>query len=293
MGLKIREVHMKNRESWRSKYERRDNFKRPYFSIAFLAVLTTGCLFAEFIMPQDPVYMNLAEINAAPSGAHLFGTDTLGRDIFSMIWYGGRISLSVALIATLISTLIAALYGTASGLAGRRVDEFMMRGTELLMSIPNILLIIFVQAMIGEPTVISIAVVIGITGWMPVAKMVRSEVKQIRNSDYILAARTMGGRFLYLLTRHLSPNFMPAIMFMIVTSVGSAIAAEATLSFLGIGLPTNVISWGSLMSLSQQAILSGSWHLLIIPGAVLVLTIISITDIGEYLRAAGRRERLL
>ena len=81
MGLKIREVHMKNRESWRSKYERRDNFKRPYFSIAFLAVLTTGCLFAEFIMPQDPVYMNLAEINAAPSGAHLFGTDTLGRDI--------------------------------------------------------------------------------------------------------------------------------------------------------------------------------------------------------------------
>ena len=219
MGLKIREVHMKNRESWRSKYERRDNFKRPYFSIAFLAVLTTGCLFAEFIMPQDPVYMNLAEINAAPSSAHIFGTDTLGRDIFSMIWYGGRISLSVALIATLISTLIAALYGTASGLAGRRVDEFMMRGTELLMSIPNILLIIFVQAMIGEPTVISIAVVIG--------------------------------------------------------------------------LPTNVISWGSLMSLSQQAILSGSWHLLIIPGAVLVLTIISITDIGEYLRAAGRRERLL
>ncbi len=284
---------MENKSSISGKIRSTRKFSRPYFSIVFLTLLAAGCLAAEAIMPFDPVYMNLAEINASPSSVHLFGTDTLGRDIFSMIWYGGRISLLVALTATLISTGIAVVYGTAAGLAGRTADELLMRFTEILMSVPGILLIIFVQAMLGEPTIFSIAAVIGLTSWMPIAKMVRSEVKQIRNSDYILAARTMGGRFLYMLRYHLAPNFMPAIMFMIVTNAGSAIAAEATLSFLGIGLPSNVISWGSLMSLSQQAILSGSWHLLIIPGAVLVLTIISITEIGEYLRTEGRRERLL
>lgn len=161
------------------------------------------------------------------------------------------------------------------------------------MSIPSILLVIFLQAILGEASVLSIAAVIGITGWMPVAKMVRSEVKQIRSSDYILAAQTMGGGFFYVLRRHLTPNFLSAIMFMVVTSIGSAIATEATLSFLGIGLPTNIISWGSLMSLSQGAILSGAWWLLLIPGAVLVTTIICITEIGEHLRTSGRRERLL
>ena len=267
--------------------------RKPYFSMIFLAVLTLGCVFADFIMPYDPLYMNLAEINAAPSAAHIFGTDTLGRDIFSMIWYGGRISLTVAVVSTLISTGIAVVYGSIAGLAGRTLDELLMRFTEILMSIPGILLVIFIQAMLGEPTVLSIAAVIGLTSWMSVAKMVRSEVKQIRNSDYILAARTMGGRFFYMLRRHLAPNFMSAIMFMIVTNLGSAIATEATLSFLGIGLPTNVVSWGSLMSLSQKAILTGSWHLLLIPGAVLVCTIICITETGEYMRTAGSRERLL
>lgn len=267
--------------------------RKPYRAILLLAVIAAGCLFAELVMTCDPKYMNLGEISMAPSGAHIFGTDTLGRDIFSMVWYGGRISIFVGGLATLISTGIAVVYGCAAGLAGRTADDLMMRFTEILMSIPQILLVIFVQAVFGEPSVLSISVVIGITGWMAVAKMVRSEVKQIRNSDYILAAKTMGGGFFYTLKEHLMPNFMSAIMFMIVTNIGGAIAMEATLSYLGIGLPVNVISWGSLMSLSQKAMLSGAWWLLIIPGTILVVTLICITEIGEYLRTVGRRESLL
>ena len=125
------------------------------------------------------------------------------------------------------------------------------------------------------------------------AKMVRSEVRQMRDAEYVLAARSMGAGFFYILWHHLMPNFMSAIMFMVVTNLGSAIAAEATLSFLGLGLPTSVISWGSLMSLSQKAMLTGAWWLLIIPGVFLVITLICITEIGEYLRTTGRRDRLI
>ena len=193
----------------------------------------------------------------------------------------------------MLSTVTAIIYGCVSGLAGPRIDDLLMRFTEILMSIPQILLVIFLQAIWGEPTVLSIGIVLGATGWMAVAKMVRSEVRQMRDAEYVLAARSMGAGFFYILWHHLMPNFMSAIMFMVVTNLGSAIAAEATLSFLGLGLPTSVISWGSLMSLSQKAMLTGAWWLLIIPGVFLVITLICITEIGEYLRTTGRRDRLI
>lgn len=269
------------------------NRKRPYISMAVLIFIGAGCLLAELVGGQNPYYMNTDQISQAPSAAHLFGTDTLGRDVFAIIWHGGRISLIIGLLATLISTVIAVLYGCVSGLSGPKADDVMMRFTEILMSVPQILLVIFLQAIWGEPNLLSIGAVIGVTSWMAVAKMVRSEVRQIRNAEYVLAARTMGAGFFYILWNHLMPNFMPAIMFMIVTNLGSAIAAEATLSFLGLGLSVDVVSWGSLMSLSQQAMLTGAWWLLLIPGAFLVTTLICITELGEALRRANRREQLL
>ncbi|NLD20203.1 MAG: ABC transporter permease [Clostridiales bacterium] len=262
-------------------------------ALCLLGIIILGCLFANFIIPYDPTYMNLGEINQPPSENHIFGTDTLGRDLFSVIWYGGRISLIIGLFATFISTVIAVVYGTASGLVSQRLDDIMMRFTEILMSVPQILLVLFLQAIMGEASVISISIVIGITGWMAVAKMVRSEVKQLRNAGFVMAARSMGGGFFYILWNHLMPNFMSAIMFMIVTNVGGSIALEATLSFLGLGLPTDIISWGSLMSLSQRAMLTGCWWMLLIPGIFLVVTLICITDIGEHLRTRNRRDRLV
>lgn len=267
--------------------------KLPVISITVLAVIVCGCILAGAISGQDPYYMNTDQISQAPSAEHLFGTDTLGRDIFAVIWHGGRISLTVGLWATLLSTVIAVIYGCISGLAGQKIDDLMMRFTEILMSIPQILMVIFIQAIWGEATILSIGTVIGVTSWMAVAKMVRSEVRQMRGAEFVLAARSMGGGFFYILWHHLMPNFMSAIMFMIVTNLGSAIAMEATLSFLGLGLPTNVISWGSLMSLSQNAMLTGAWWLLLIPGAFLVVTLICITEIGEFMRTSNRREKLI
>ena len=267
--------------------------KPPVISIAILGLIIIGCIICELFIPYDPTRMMLDQISMPPSSEHLFGTDTLGRDLFSVIWHGGRISITVGLLATLISTVIAVIYGTAAGLASNRIDDLMMRFTEILLSIPQILTVIFIQAIWGDATVISISVVIGITGWMAVAKMVRSEVKQMRNAGFLLAARTMGAGFFYIMRKHLMPNFMSAIMFMIVTNIGSAIAMEATLSFMGLGLPTDIISWGSLMSLSQRAMLTGAWWMLLIPGVFLVVTLVCITDIGEYLRTRNRKDRLM
>lgn len=267
--------------------------KLPVISITVLAVIVAGCIFAGVIAGHDPYYMYTDQISCPPSAEHLFGTDPLGRDIFAVIWHGGRISLIVGLWATVLSTVIAVIYGCISGLANPRIDDLMMRFTEILMSIPGILLVIFIQAIWGEATVFSIGTVIGLTGWMSVAKMVRSEVRRMREAEFVLAAKSMGGGFFYIMWHHLMPNFMSAIMFMIVTNLGSAIAMEATLSFLGLGLPTNIVSWGSLMSLSQKALLTGSWWLLLIPGAFLVITLICITEIGEALRTSNRRDRLI
>ena len=265
----------------------------PYISVTVLTVIVAGCIIGSIVYSDSAYYMQLSEISAAPGRGHIFGTDTLGRDLFSVIWCGGRISLTVGLLATLISTAIAVVYGAAAGLALQRVDDMMMRLTEILMSVPQMLFVMFLQAIMGDANVISISVVIGITGWMAVAKMVRSEVRQLRSSGFVMAARSMGGGFFYILYRHLMPNFMSAVMFMIVTNIGGAISMEATLSFLGLGLPSEVVSWGSLMSLSQRAMLSGAWWILMIPGIFMVITLICITEIGEYLRCRGRRDRLM
>ncbi len=265
----------------------------PYISVTVLTVIVAGCIIGSIVYSDSAYYMQLSEISAAPGRGHIFGTDTLGRDLFSVIWCGGRISLTVGLLATLISTAIAVVYGAAAGLASQRVDDMMMRLTEILMSVPQMLFVMFLQAIMGDANVISISVVIGITGWMAVAKMVRSEVRQLRSSGFVMAARSMGGGFFYILYRHLMPNFMSAVMFMIVTNIGGAISMEATLSFLGLGLPAEVVSWGSLMSLSQRAMLSGAWWILMIPGIFMVITLICITEIGEYLRCRGRRDRLM
>ena len=135
----------------------------PYASFAILGMIVLGCLLANVIATKEPSYMDLMNYTKAPNREFLFGTDNLGRDIFSCIWYGGRISLSVGVIATVISTALAILYGSVSGLASDMVDTIMMRGAEIVLTIPSILLVIFIQAILGEPTTLSIAFVIGIT----------------------------------------------------------------------------------------------------------------------------------
>lgn len=152
----------KNRHSLRGK---------PVASAMILSLIALGCLFCELIMTKDPTYLDLAHCSAAPCREFLFGTDTMGRDIFSMIWYGGRLSLFIGVGSTVISTLLAILFGAVSGLAPKWLDALLMRLTEILLSVPNLLLVIFLQAVIGTPSAWSIALGIGLTSWTSIAKV--------------------------------------------------------------------------------------------------------------------------
>lgn len=257
---------------------------KPIVSVILLGIIVLGCLGCGFLMTKDPTYMDLTNYNQAPNREFLFGTDTMGRDIFSMIWYGGRISLLIGFVSTVISTLIAIFFGAVSGLGPRWLDTLLMRLTEIFLSVPNLLFVILIQAILGEANVWSISFVIGVTSWTSIAKVVRTEVRQLRSSEYVVAAKCMGASFFHIVWKHLTPNFMSSIMFMVVMNVRSAIVAESTLSFMGIGLPLEVISWGSMLALSEKALLSGSWWMILIPGLFLVITLVCVTDIGNYLR---------
>lgn len=263
---------------------------KPLISALLLAVILSGCLCCHLIMTKDPSYMDLAHYNEAPGGEFLFGTDTMGRDIFSMIWYGGRISLLIGVLATLISTVLAIVFGSVSGCAPEWVDSLLMRFTEIFLSIPNLLLVILLQAVLGKASIFSISFIIGITSWPGIAKVVRTEVKQIRNSGYVIAARCMGGSFWHVLWKHLTPNFASSIMFMVVMNIRSAIIAESTLSFMGIGLPLEQISWGSMLSNADKALMTKSWWIILIPGLFLTATLMCMTNLGNYLRKAVNRK---
>ena len=256
----------------------------PYLSMIILIMIVSGCLLSNLVMTHDPKFMDLANSNVSPNNIFYFGTDSMGRDIFSGIWYGGKISLFIGIFSTIISTAIAIIYGSISGMAPEWIDDVMMKAIEIFLSIPSILVIIFVQAIIGSSSPISISIVIGVVSWMNIAKIIRSEVRQIRNSEYILAAKIMGGKFFYIVKQHLIPSFVSSIMFMVVSNIGSAIGTEATLSFLGIGLPIEIISWGSMLSLAQDALLSNYWWIIVIPGVFLVTTLVCIANIGNYMR---------
>lgn len=263
--------------------------KRPVLSFAVLGLLVLGCLAAPLIAPGDPGYLDLLHTSQSPGGEFLFGTDAMGRDLFRCIWHGGRVSLFIGFLSTLISTAIAVVYGAVSGVSSPGVDSAMMRLTEILLSVPELLTVLFLQAIWGVATPVSIAVIIGLTSWYSIAKVVRTEVRQLRGSEYVIASRAMGGRFAHILGQHLAPNFLSSIMFMVVMNVRSAIVAESTLSFLGMGLPIDTVSWGSMLSLSERALMTGSWWVILIPGAFLVALLLSLTEIGNWLRREGSR----
>ena len=261
-----------------------NNGKKPIASSIILGGIIFVCVMAEAFSPGDPTRMNFNAILSPPCELYIFGTDHLGRDVFKMILHGGRVSLFIGLLASSVSAFIAMVYGTLAGLAPKWLDDLLMRFTELTISVPSILYIVSIQAILGKPTVFSLSFVIGITSWMNIAKIVRAEVRQIHGKEYILSARLMGARFPYMLRRHLLPNFMPSILFMLIYNISQAIASETTLSFLGLGMPPGSATWGSLINLSQKALLTNSWWIILIPSLFLITTLVCMTNIGEYFR---------
>ena len=241
---------------------------KPTLSVAVFSVIALGCLFSNLIINHDPAELFLMNVNEAPNAE---------------FWFG-RASIFIGLMSAAVITLIGVSYGCLSGVASGVVDSAMMRAVELLQSVPVLLSLLLILSLMGKPNELTIALVIGVTGWFALSRIVRSEVRQIRNSEYILASRCMGARFPFIMRKHLIPNFVSAIMFVVISSISTSMAMEATLSFLGLGLPVDVLSWGSMLALADRALLLNSWWVILIPGVFLVVTLLSITSIGHYFR---------
>lgn len=263
---------------------------KPIISIIILGVVVLGCIFYKQMGNHDPSGFYLEHLNEAPNKEFYFGTDSLGRDIYSMIWCGGRESIFIGILSMIIITIIGVTYGCISGMVGGKIDAIMMRLVELINSIPNLLIVLILISIIGDKNIFTISFVIGVTGWFGLARIVRSEICQIRNSEYILAASSMGAKFPYLMIKHLVPNLISAIMFIVISSISTSMVMESTLSFLGLGLPVDVISWGSMLSLANKALILNTWWVIIIPGVFLIITLLCITNIGNYFRKEGNRK---
>ena len=263
--------------------------EKPVLSLVILALMAAGCIFAPLVANHDPAGFYLTSLNVPPNGEFYFGTDSLGRDLFSIMFYGGRTSLAIGLLGAAIIAVIGTVYGCLSGTMPDRVDALMMRIAETGGSIPNLLLVLILSAIVPEKNILTLSFIIGITGWFGMARIVRSEVRQIRNCEYVLYARCTGGSFLYVMWHHLLPNFLSAIMFVVVSNISTCITMESTLSFLGLGLPVDVLSWGSMLSLANRALIMNTWWVIVIPGLFLVVTLLCITNVADYLRREVNR----
>lgn len=263
---------------------------KPIISLVILSVMIFCCTFAGIMANHDPTGFYLQNVNEAPSSEFFFGTDSLGRDIYSMIWYGGRVSIVIGLVGAALIALIGTVVGCISGTAENAVDSTIMRITEICGSIPTLLFVLILSAAFGASDVISLSAVIAVTGWFGLARIVRSEVRQIRNSEYVLYARSCGGKFFYVMMRHLVPNFVSSVMFVIVSSISSCMIMESSLSFLGLGLPVDVISWGSMLSLANKALIMNTWWVIIFPGLFLIVTLMCITNVGSFFRKEINRK---
>lgn len=245
----------------------------PMFLCAVLAPL---------ISPHDPVEPDLKNILTGPTWSHPFGTDTLGRDVFSRVIYGSRTSLLVGFVSVGIATLIGIMIGAVSGYSGGIIDELIMRFVDLMMCFPTFFLILAVIALL-EPSIWNIMIVIGLTNWMGIARLVRAEILSIKGKEYVLAAKAMGFPRRRIIFGHVLPNALSPVYVVATLGIGGAILTESALSFLGIGVQPPTPSWGNILTQAKDNI-EVAWWLSLYPGLAIFLTVMGYNLLGEGLR---------
>ncbi|NQY73839.1 MAG: ABC transporter permease [Candidatus Margulisbacteria bacterium] len=258
--------------------------KKGKLSILYLGSLALSAVFFPMLTGMDPNVFdpNTVAIPSGPSLGHLFGTDDLGRDILARAVYGARISLTVGVVAVGISTTFGLIVGLFSGYLGGIVDEIIMRTVDMLMAIPTIFLILTIQVIL-EPSIYNVMVVIGITSWMGVARLVRAEVLSIKERLFVTSAKSRGVYSFRLLVKYILPHALNPIIVAATIGVGSAILTESVLSFLGLGVQPPHASWGNMLQNSLSFMYEAPW-MAIFPGILITLTVLAFNFLGDTLR---------
>lgn len=262
-------------------------FKRNRLAISggiIVILLFLISFFAYYLAPYDPTKQDLMNILAEPSSAHLFGTDELGRDVLSRMIYGARISLKVGFVSVGIATTIGIFIGSISGYYGGSVDNVLMRFVDVVLCFPTFFLILTIIAIL-EPSIYNIMIVIGITGWTGVARLVRAEFLSLKEREFVLAAKALGVSDFRIIFRHILPNAMAPVLVSATLSVASAILTESSLSFLGIGVQPPTPSWGNILT-AGKANIEIAWWLSLYPGLAILITVLGYNLLGEGIRDA-------
>lgn len=274
---------------WRDVWRRLKENKLAMFGLGIIVVLILMAIFAPMFSKYFSNYsydaQALRERNLMPSSAHWFGTDSLGRDLWTRAWYGARISLFVGFCATAIQFVIGAIYGGISGSVGGRTDNIMMRIAEIFYSIPYMLIVILMMVLMS-PGLVPMIIALVVTGWIGMARLVRGQVLQLKEQDYVQASQALGGGMIWRLRKHLIPNTMGPILVDLTLSVPSAIFAEATLSFLGLGISAPMASWGSMANDALTGLFTGAGYQLFFPAFLISLTMFGFNVFGDGLRDA-------
>ncbi|MNH97595.1 Oligopeptide transport system permease protein OppC [compost metagenome] len=287
IGIDEKQAEVIQRESlsaWRDSWERLRQNKMAMTALIVLGLIVLASLIGPLFSKYNYYSNDLLSTNKPPSSDHWFGTDDLGRDIFVRTWYGARISLIVGLAAAAIDLFIGVIYGGIMGFFGGRVDNVMNKISEILYSIPYLLVVILLLVVM-EPSLGTIILALTITGWITMSWIVRGEIMQLKNREFVLASRSMGAGSKRLLFRHLLPNAVGPIIVTITLSVPNAIFAEAFLSFLGLGVQAPIASLGSMINDSLTGWLYYPWRFLF-PAILISLTMLSFNIFGDGLRDA-------
>jgi len=247
--------------------------------VTIVVAIVTGAILGPLLFRADPLSIDLADILAGPSRAHPFGCDSLGRDVLARIMFGARLSLSISTVVVAISLVVGSLIGATAALSGDPIDNLIMRGVDIVLAFPGILLAIALAAILG-PGLIDLTIALTAMGWTGYARIVRGEVLTLRERDYVLAAQSLGASPPRLLLRHLLPGVVGPLAVQATFGIGGIIGAEAALSFLGLGAIPPTPSWGNMLD-AGRAFLLVAPHLTTAPGLAIGFTILGFNLLGD------------
>jgi ABC-type dipeptide/oligopeptide/nickel transport system permease subunit len=255
-------------------------------SVVFLFLVVLAAVFARPLSGHDPNVIDLLAARAAPSGEHLLGTDSTGRDVLSRLLFAGRISLGVGIASAALAVVLGTLLGSIAGLLGGWVDGIVMRLADVFMSFPSLVVIVVVAGILG-PSVVTMIIAIGLFQWPVCGRIVRGVTLSLREQEYVLASRATGAGSLWLMRKHIIPAALPPVSVASTLAVAQAIGLEATLSFLGLGVQPPAASWGNMLTDAQSltVIRSEPW-LWLSPGIAVALTVLAVNFVGDGLRDA-------
>ncbi len=269
---------------WQDAVRRLKKNKIAMISLFFLIFMILMCIFAPYVYPHPYNEQNIAITNQTPTAEHIFGLDDLGRDIFARIWVGGRVSLTIGIVGALVSLVVGTLYGGISGFCGGIVDDVMMRILEIIVGIPYMVVVIIVSVFLGKGMT-SLMIALCMTSWTGLARLVRGEIIELKESEYVMAARVLGTPPFRIITKHLIPNTLSIIIINTTFSIPGFIFSEAFLSFLGMGIQPPLTSWGAMAALGQQQ-MTYYPHELIFPALAISVTMLAFNLLGDGLRDA-------